>query len=143
MTAMQRKVLQQIIEAGGEPLLVARVDQADWPVVMTNPAFDSLSGLDVPLLQVPMTDVIEKLHGRDAAQESAEYAASGPGIDDSARVRATQLAAGAETAGNRRQCAGALLRGLLAGFQHELRQRRQRSTPGAAACTAAHPGPVA
>ncbi|MEX0707576.1 MAG: diguanylate cyclase [Woeseia sp.] len=74
---MQRKVLQQIIEAGGEPLLVARVDQADWPVVMTNPAFDSLSGLDVPLLQVPMTDVIEKLHGRDAAQELSETVRSG------------------------------------------------------------------
>ena len=76
MTAMQRKVLQQIIEAGGEPLLVARVDQADWPVVMTNPAFDNLSGMDDPL-QVPMTDVIEKLHGRDAAQELSETVRSG------------------------------------------------------------------
>jgi len=76
VTAMQRKVLQQIIEASGEPLLVARIDQAEWPVVMTNPAFDSLAGLD-DRLQVPMTDVIEQLHGRDAAQELSETVRSG------------------------------------------------------------------
>lgn len=73
---MQRKVLLEIITAGSEPTLVARVDQANWPVVLTNPAFDSLSNREGPLSE-PFTDVVEGMHGRRTARELSETVRAG------------------------------------------------------------------
>jgi diguanylate cyclase (GGDEF)-like protein len=76
MTGIQRKVLQQLIEASAEPVLVARVDQTDWPVVLSNPAFDKLAGRE-PFAKEPFTDVVEQMHGRDTARELSETVRSG------------------------------------------------------------------
>lgn len=70
MATVNRKILEQIIAATAEPLVVMRVDRPDWPVVLTNPAFESLTE-DVAL-QRPFADVIEKLAGRDLALEVSE-----------------------------------------------------------------------
>jgi diguanylate cyclase (GGDEF)-like protein len=66
----------QIIAASGEPTLVARVDQADWPVVMSNPAFDALAARDSVLAE-PFTDIVEQMHGRRTARELSETVRSG------------------------------------------------------------------
>ena len=39
MKPVHREILEQVIAAGTEPLLVVRIDQPDWPVVLVNPAF--------------------------------------------------------------------------------------------------------
>ena len=71
MTAIKRSILERLIAATAEPLLLARVDQADWPIVLCNPALEALA--DRPdLVRQPVTDVIEALHGRDAARELSE-----------------------------------------------------------------------
>jgi hypothetical protein len=40
---VSRKVLEQVIAATTEPLLVVRIDQPNWPVVMANPAFATIT----------------------------------------------------------------------------------------------------
>ncbi|MCH7898831.1 MAG: hypothetical protein IIC62_05740 [Proteobacteria bacterium] len=67
MKAINRKILEQVIAASVEPLMIVRVDHTDWPVVLTNPAFDAISGHD--RLQQPFADVIEALVGREMALE--------------------------------------------------------------------------
>lgn len=76
MTAMQRKVLMQIIAASSEPTLVARVDHADWPVVLSNPAFDLLANRE-RVIETPFTDIVEQMHGRRTARELSETVRSG------------------------------------------------------------------
>lgn len=76
MTAIKRSVLEQLIAATSEPLLLAQVDQADWPVAHCNPAFEALADRN-GLLKEPVTDVIEALHGREAARELSETIRSG------------------------------------------------------------------
>jgi len=49
---------------------VVRVDQPDWPVVLANPAFQSISTDKV--LKKPFADVIEDLAGREFALEVSE-----------------------------------------------------------------------
>lgn len=71
MTAIRRSVLEQLIDATAEPLLLACVDQAEWPIVLCNPAFEALADQS-ELLKQPVTDVIESLHGREAASELSE-----------------------------------------------------------------------
>lgn len=70
MKAVNRKILEQVIAASSEPLLVVRVDQPDWPVVLSNPAFIAIHKSDV--LRQPFADVIEKLTSRDLALEVSE-----------------------------------------------------------------------
>ena len=67
MKALNRKILEQVIAASVEPLMIVRLDHTDWPVVLTNPAFDTISGHD--RLQQPFADVIEALVGREMALE--------------------------------------------------------------------------
>ena len=67
MKAINRKILEQVIAASVEPLMIVRVDHTDWPVVLTNQAFDAISGHD--RLQQPFADVIEALVGREMALE--------------------------------------------------------------------------
>ncbi|MGH8195450.1 MAG: GGDEF domain-containing protein [Woeseiaceae bacterium] len=68
---LQREILEQLIAASAEPLVVARVDRPDWPVVLCNPAFAALSG-DMPALERPLADVVEQLIGRELALEVSE-----------------------------------------------------------------------
>lgn len=71
MNGLHRDILGQLVAESAEPLLVARVDRPDWPVVLANPAFDSLSG-EQSFLDRPLADVIEQLIGRNLALEVSE-----------------------------------------------------------------------
>jgi len=68
--AIDAEILEQVIGASVEPLVIVRVDQSDWPVVFSNPAFDAISGQEA--LDMPFADVIERLVGRDTALEISE-----------------------------------------------------------------------
>jgi diguanylate cyclase (GGDEF)-like protein len=70
MKPINRKILEQVIEASVEPVVVVRVDHPDWPVVMGNPAFEAIGGVDT--LNKPFADVIEQLIGRELAVEMSE-----------------------------------------------------------------------
>ncbi|MBT8078450.1 MAG: GGDEF domain-containing protein [Gammaproteobacteria bacterium] len=71
MKPLQRKLLQQIIDGLAEPVLVTRIDSADWPVVMHNPAFAHIAG-DDDVCGRPFADIIESLLGRDLALDVGE-----------------------------------------------------------------------
>jgi len=68
--SINRKILEQVIEASAEPLIIVRVDHPDWPVAMSNQAFDAIGGEDSR--QQPFADVIEQLVGRELALEISE-----------------------------------------------------------------------
>lgn len=70
MKSVDRKILEQVIAASAEPLLVVSIDHPDWPVVLSNAAFESIGGEDVR--QKPFADVVEQLVGRDLAVEVSE-----------------------------------------------------------------------
>jgi len=68
--SVNRKILEQVIAASAEPLVIVRVDHPDWPVVLSNQAFDAIGGEDTR--QKPFADVIEQLVGRELALEISE-----------------------------------------------------------------------
>ena len=68
--SIEQAIYEQVFDATGEPLIVVRVDHPDWPVVLSNPAFDAISGGKAR--EQPFAEVIEKLVGRDLALEIAE-----------------------------------------------------------------------
>ena len=70
MASFEHDILEQVIAATSEPLLLARIDQPDWPVVLANPAFDVITSDDV--LGMPFADVIESLADRELALEVSE-----------------------------------------------------------------------
>lgn len=70
MKGIKRRILEQLIAGTAEPLLLIRVDQPDWPVVLANQAFSAIT--DESTLQRPFADVIEALAGRDFALEASE-----------------------------------------------------------------------
>ena len=70
MRAPNRAILEQVIAATTEPLLVARIDQPDWPVVLANPAFENLGGKEGR--GQPFADVVEEIAGREIAIEASE-----------------------------------------------------------------------
>ena len=76
MKALQRKILEQLIDGSAEPLIVARIDRPDWPVVLCNPAFDAIAG-DQTAIRRPFADVVEQLVGREIALEISETVRSG------------------------------------------------------------------
>lgn len=76
MKKLTREVLQQLIDGSTEPVFVARIDHPDWPVVLSNPAFASISGHS-EVLQKPLADVVEQLVGRDLALEISETVRGG------------------------------------------------------------------
>ena len=76
MKPLQREILAQLIAGSAEPILVARIDRPDWPVVHCNNAFASIAGNDDSLGR-PFADVIEDLVGRDLALEVSESARAG------------------------------------------------------------------
>ena len=68
--SINRKILEQVIEASAEPLVILRVDHPDWPVELSNAAFNSIGGEDTR--KRPFADVIEQLVGRELALEISE-----------------------------------------------------------------------
>ncbi|HNP64812.1 MAG TPA: diguanylate cyclase [Woeseiaceae bacterium] len=70
MKAVSRKILEQVIAATTEPVLVVRIDQPDWPVALANPAFRTISNDDV--MGKPFADVVESIAGRELALEVSE-----------------------------------------------------------------------
>jgi diguanylate cyclase (GGDEF)-like protein len=76
MTELNRELLEQLIEGSAEPVFVARIDHPDWPVVLCNPAFSSLSD-NAPVIGKPLADVFEHLVGRDLALEISETVRGG------------------------------------------------------------------
>jgi diguanylate cyclase (GGDEF)-like protein len=70
LKSINRKILEQVIAASAEPLLIVRIDHPDWPVVLSNAAFESIGGQDIR--QKPFADVVEQLVGRDLAVEVSE-----------------------------------------------------------------------
>lgn len=70
MTSLNRHILEQVIAATTEPVVVARIDQSDWPVVLANPAFENIGRENV--LNKPLADVIEEIAGREIAIEVSE-----------------------------------------------------------------------
>jgi two-component system chemotaxis family response regulator WspR len=76
MKKLTRSVLQQLIEGSAEPVFVARIDHPDWPVVLCNQAFVSISGNE-SVQGKPLADVVEGLVGRDLALEISETVRGG------------------------------------------------------------------
>ena len=70
MRSVNRKILEQVIAASAEPVMIVRLDHTDWPVVLANAAFESIGGADS--IQQPFADVIEDLVGRELALEISE-----------------------------------------------------------------------
>jgi len=70
LKSINREILEQVIAASAEPLLIVRIDHPDWPVVLSNAAFASIGGQDIR--QKPFADVVEQLVGRDLAVEVSE-----------------------------------------------------------------------
>lgn len=76
MKKLKRDILEQLIEGSAEPVFVARINHPDWPVVLSNAAFDSIAGSDEVVGQ-PLADVVEGLVGRDLALEISETVRGG------------------------------------------------------------------
>lgn len=70
MKAINRKILEQVIAASAEPLLIVRIDHPDWPVALANDSYESIGGKDVR--NKPFAEVVEQLVGRDLALEISE-----------------------------------------------------------------------
>jgi len=68
--AISQHILEQVIGASREAVLVVDLGHTDWPVVIANPAFEHFGGADT--VGRPMADVIEALVGRDLALEISE-----------------------------------------------------------------------
>ena len=71
MSEPDRDVLEQLVEGSAEPVFVARIDHPDWPVVMANAAFGSITEF-APVRDKPLADVVEQLVGRELALEISE-----------------------------------------------------------------------
>jgi diguanylate cyclase (GGDEF)-like protein len=71
MTELNRDVLEQLIEASAEPVFIARIDHPDWPVVLSNSAFGSITDYK-SVTDKPLADVVEDLVGRELALEISE-----------------------------------------------------------------------
>jgi diguanylate cyclase (GGDEF)-like protein len=68
--SIDHQILEQVISATAEPLIIVRVDKSDWPVALCNQAFQSIRGEDCH--EQPFADVIEQLVGRELALEISE-----------------------------------------------------------------------
>lgn len=68
--AIEREILEQVIAATAEPMIIVRVDHTDWPVAMCNTAFEAIRG--EAIVEQPFADVIEELVGRELALEISE-----------------------------------------------------------------------
>jgi len=73
--AIAGALLEQVIDAAQEPIVIVRVDDPDWPVAMANDAFPLIDGDSAA--GKPFADVIEQLCGRDTALEASETIRAG------------------------------------------------------------------
>lgn len=76
MTALPEDILLALIEGSAEPVLLARTDDPDWPVVLSNGAFDAISEA-TPVAGQPFADILGGLVGRDLAQDISSAVRSG------------------------------------------------------------------
>lgn len=76
MPTIKRNILEQLIFCSGEPILLTRVDQSEWPIALANPAFEAFADRS-ELVSLPVADLIESLHGRETARELSETIRSG------------------------------------------------------------------
>lgn len=86
MSAVPAKILLNLVDAGVEPLLLARVDRPDWPVALANLAFRDLDG-GADAAGQPFADVVERLVGREVALEVSETLRSGQASSIPVEVR--------------------------------------------------------
>lgn len=70
MTSVPPTILEKVIADTVEPVVIVRVDQSDWPVVLANRAFDALGAEDAK--GQAFADVIELMVGRELALEISE-----------------------------------------------------------------------
>ncbi len=70
MKEPDREVLELLIDACREAILLINLDHPDWPVLLANQAFVQLGGKEATAL--PVADVIEGLLGRELALEISE-----------------------------------------------------------------------
>ncbi len=87
MSTLSSIALRALVDASAEPMLLFRTEQADWPVVMANPAFvklgagpgdpDDDASVDADLQPLPFAELIDKLVGRESALEVSEAVRSG------------------------------------------------------------------
>jgi diguanylate cyclase (GGDEF)-like protein len=70
LMSIHENILEQVIAATAEPLIIIRVDHPDWPVALTNRAFEAIQGDSCR--DQPFADVIEQLVGREFALDVAE-----------------------------------------------------------------------
>ncbi len=76
MSDVKRDILDGVIDASAEAVIIVRLDQTDWPIVLANRAFAAM-GVDDAVSR-PFADVIEALLGRELALEiSAALRAGG------------------------------------------------------------------
>lgn len=75
MTAIDPQILEQVLEATAEPLLIVRVDHPDWPVALASKAFGAIDGEET--VDKPFADIVEKLVGRDIALDVSQTLRSG------------------------------------------------------------------
>lgn len=85
---IEAAVLQKVIDASAEPVILVRLDRTDWPVEFANAAFASITADDV--VSRPFADVIEPLVGRDLALEMSESLRSGDETGFSVEVGTTE-----------------------------------------------------
>jgi PAS domain-containing protein len=74
--SIQRNILEQLITGSAEPVVVAQISIPDWPVVLCNPAFESIVGTK-EVCKKPFADVVEQLVGRELALEISETIRAG------------------------------------------------------------------
>ena len=68
--SIHQHILEQVITATAEPLVIVRIDHPDWPVALANTSFNAIQGNSCE--QQPFADVIEQLVGREMALEISE-----------------------------------------------------------------------
>jgi diguanylate cyclase (GGDEF)-like protein len=89
--SLGKNILQQLISGSADPLLVARTDSADWPIVLSNPAFGIVSKIQDPQRK-PLADVVESLIGRELAVEVSEAVRASQQTTIPVEVRGTEYA---------------------------------------------------
>ena len=70
METIEPGILEQLLAASAEPIVVVNVDHTDWPVVRSNEAFAAAA--PVAAQDRPFADVIEELGSRDLALDVSE-----------------------------------------------------------------------
>ena len=61
MATINRKILEQVIAATSEPLVVVRVDRPEWTVVLTKPALKAIT--EESVLQQAVRDGLGEIAG--------------------------------------------------------------------------------